>query len=173
MNKIICATTALFLAGCTATNTLPETTLADGQAYLAPIHVMVDDPFNASQMRNHLRETGVFSAVEPGVGKAGDFTVWIRFQTKTEVPPFPVVLLSCATLFMLPLSKDIVTQAQFTVLQDGKSLKQYSYSNNTHKYTFLLDQGGEMQAQNFTRIARAFAQDVRHDRVLPSVEGGQ
>jgi hypothetical protein len=171
MNKFICATTALFLTGCTATDTLPESKLADGQAYLAPIYVMVDDPFMASDMRNHLRETGVFSAVKPGAGKAEDYTVHIKLQTKTEHPPFPVVLLSCATLFMLPLSKEIVTQTQFTVVHDGKSIKEYSYSNNTQKYTFLLDQGGEMQGQNFTRIARAFARDVRNDRLLPNAEG--
>lgn len=53
----------LLLAGCTATDTLPDRPLTDGQAYLMPLHVMVDDPLRAAELRNALRATGVFEDV--------------------------------------------------------------------------------------------------------------
>jgi len=164
---------ASLLTGCTATNTLPDSTLADGQDYLQPIHVMVDDPMQSSILRNHLRETGVFRNIETGSGKAGEYSVQIKLNMQREYPPFPVVLLSCATLFMLPLSKEIDTETEFTVLRGDQRLKQYHYRNNTQKYNWLLDQGGEMEGQNLGRIARAFAHDVRQDQLIPAVGAAQ
>lgn len=157
----------VLLAGCAANNTLPERKLADGQPYLAPIYVTVNDPFKAAVMRNHLRQTGVFRDIKTGTVKDDDYSVNVDMKMAYDYPPFPVVLLSCATLFMLPLSKEINTHTQFTLMQGNKTLKQYSYSNDTQKYTFLLDQGGEMEGQNLSRIARAFAQDVQQDHLIP------
>ncbi|MHC8371837.1 hypothetical protein ACYZT2_13720 [Pseudomonas sp. MDT1-85] len=173
MKKIIALTTAALLTGCAATNTLPVRTLADGQDYLAPIHVMVDDPENASSLRNHLRQTGVFRTIETGSGKGDEYNVQVKLNVQRDLPPFPVILLSCATLFLLPLSDEINTQSEFTVFQGNKRLKQYTYRNSTHKYTWLLNPGGEMRDQNLSRIARAFAQDVQHDRLVPAVVTAQ
>lgn len=173
MKKITTLATVALLAGCTATNTLPERTLADGQDYLAPIHVMIDDPLQSSSLRNHLRETGVFRNVETGSGQNDAYNVQVKLNMQREFPPFPAVLLSCATLFMLPLSKEYDTQAEFSVYQGDKRLKQYTYRNNTQKYTWLLDQGGELEGQNLSRIARAFAQDVQHDRLIPVAGSAQ
>lgn len=172
MKKIITMATVTLLGGCAATNTLPERTLADGQDYLAPIHVMVDDPQHASILRNHLRQTGIFRSIETGTGKSDEYSVQVKLDMKRDYPPFPVVLLSSATLFLLPLSKEFDTQAEFSVYQGDKRLKQYAYRNNTQKYTWLLDQGGEMEGENLSRIARAFAQDVLHDHLIPS-DGAQ
>jgi hypothetical protein len=173
MKKIIALSTAALLTGCTATNTLPERTLADGQDYLAPIHVMVDDPMNSSTLRNHLRQTGVFREIQTGTAKADEYSVQVKLNMQPEFPPFPVVLLSCLTLFTLPLSKEYNTEAQFSVYQGDKRLKQYSYRNTTQKYTWLLDQGGELEGQNLSRIARAFAQDVQHDHLIPASGAAQ
>ncbi|WP_433587844.1 hypothetical protein [Pseudomonas koreensis] len=173
MKKIIALTAATLLTGCTATNTLPERTLADGQDYLMPIHVMVDDPMNSSTLRNHLRQTGVFRDVQTGTAKGDEYIVQVKLNMQREFPPFPVVLLSCATLFMLPLSKEYNTEAEFSVYQGDKRLKQYSYRNTTQKYTWLLDQGGELEGQNLSRIARAFAQDVQHDHLIPASGAAQ
>ncbi|ANH98299.1 hypothetical protein A8L59_13065 [Pseudomonas koreensis] len=173
MKKIIALTAATLLTGCTATNTLPERALADGQDYLMPIHVMVDDPMNSSTLRNHLRQTGVFRDVQTGTAKGDEYSVQVKLNMQREFPPFPVVLLSCATLFMLPLSKEYNTEAEFSVYQGDKRLKQYSYRNTTQKYTWLLDQGGELEGQNLSRIARAFAQDVQHDHLIPASGAAQ
>jgi len=167
MNRVINLSVLALLTGCAATNTLPERALPDGQDYLKPIHVMVDDPLNAAQIRNQLRETGVFRSVETGQGKAGDYSVLIRFNSQRDLPPFPVILLSTATLFLLPLSQSIDTTTEFSLQQNGKLLKQYSYRNVTHKYTWLLDGSGGMQQENVNRITRAFAQDVQRDGLLP------
>ncbi|WP_166219400.1 hypothetical protein [Pseudomonas atagonensis] len=173
MKKLVTVASLALLAGCTATNTLPERTLADGQDYLMPIHVLVDDPLQSSPLRNHLRQTGVFRAIETGTGKDDAYNVHVKLNMHREFPPFPVVLLSCATLFMLPLSKEYDTEAEFSVYQGDKRLKQYTYRNNTQKYTWLLDQGGELEGQNLSRIARAFAQDVQHDRLIPAERAEQ
>ncbi|AUG08772.1 hypothetical protein [Pseudomonas sp. S09G 359] len=172
MNRCMTLGAVALLAGCASTNTLPERTLPDGKDYLKPIHVMVDDPENAAQVRNQLRETGIFRSVEAGMGKPGDYSVLIRSDVQRDMPPFPVVLLSAATLFLLPLSVSIDTTTEFSLQQDGKSLKQYRYRNVTHKYSWLLDGIGGMQQENSTRIARAFAQDVQRDGLLP-VESAQ
>ncbi|PRA33861.1 hypothetical protein [Pseudomonas poae] len=167
MNRLIALSALALLTGCATSNTLPERTLPDGQDYLQPIHVMVDDPLNAAQIRNQLRETGVFRSVETGMGKPGDYSVLVRFNSQRELPPFPVILLSTATLFLLPLSQSIDTTTEFAVQQDGKALKHYSYRNVTQKYTWLLDGSGGMQQENIGRITRAFAQDVQRDGLLP------
>jgi hypothetical protein len=167
MNRFIAVGALALLTGCAVNNTLPERSIADGQDYLMPIHVMVDDPLQAAQIRNQLRETGVFRTVENGTGNAGDYAVLIRFKSERDLPPFPVVLLSAATLFLLPLSQSIDTTTEFSVQRDGQSLKQYSYRNVTQKYTWLLDQSGDMAEQNVNRIARAFAQDVQRDGLIP------
>ena len=167
MNRLMTLSALALLAGCATTNTLPERELPDGKAYLTPIHVMVDDPLNAAQMRNQLRETGVFRSVESGMGKPGDYSVLIRSNVQRDMPPFPLLLLSAATLFLMPLSVSIDTTTEFSLQQDGKALKQYRYRNVTHKYSWLLDGMGGMQEQNGSRIARAFAQDVQRDGVLP------
>ncbi|WP_455825982.1 hypothetical protein [Pseudomonas graminis] len=172
MNRFIALGALALMTGCATTNTLPERTLPDGKAYLQPIHVMVDDPLNAAQIRNQLRETGVFRSVETGIGKPGDYTVLIRYNSQRDVPPFPVVLLSAATLFLLPLSISIDTTTEFSLQHDGKPLKQYSYRNVTQKYSWLLDGTGGMELVNVNRIARAFAQDVQKDGLLP-VENAQ
>ncbi len=135
MNRFIALSAVALLTGCATTNSLPERTLPDGKEYLQPIHVMVDDPLNAAQIRNQLRETGVFRSVETGIGKPGDYTVLIRYNSQRDVPPFPVVLLSAATLFLLPLSISIDTTTDFSLQHDGKPLKQYSYRNVTRKYS--------------------------------------
>lgn len=172
MNRFITLSAVALLTGCATTHSLPERTLPDGKEYLQPIHVMVDDPLNAAQIRNQLRETGVFRSVETGIGKPGDYTVLIRYNSQRDVPPFPVVLLSAATLFLLPLSISIDTTTEFSLQHDGKPLKQYSYRNVTRKYSWLLDGPGAMELVNVNRIARAFAQDVQKDGLLP-VEGAQ
>ena len=158
----------LLLSGCAATNTLPERPLPDGKDYLAPLHVMVDDPLRASELRNALRATGVFENVQTGPGQPGDYSARIQFTSEHDLPPFPVILLSAATLFLMPLSNGIDTHTEITLLHEGKTLKRYSYRNLTHKYTWLLDQGGEMKEQNIQRIARAFAADMQQDQFLPS-----
>ena len=94
--------------------------MPDGQDYLKPIHVMVDDPLNAAQIRNQLRETGVFRSVETGQGKEGDYSVLIRFNSQRDLPSFPVILLSTATLFLLPLSQSIDTTTEFSLQHNGK-----------------------------------------------------
>lgn len=167
MNRFIALSAFALLTGCAITNTLPERTLPDGQDYLQPIHVMVDDPLTAAQIRNQLRETGVFRSVETGMGKPGDYSVLIRYNSQRDLPPFPVILLSTATLFLLPLSQSIDTTTEFSLQHDGKPLKQYSYRNVTQKYTWLLDGSGGMQQENVGRITRAFAQDVQRDGLLP------
>ena len=163
----------LLLAGCAATDTLPDRPLTDGRAYLMTLHVMVDDPLRAAELRNALRATGVFENVQTGAGKPGDYSARIQFQSGREIPPMPVIFLSAATLFLMPLSNGIDTRTDITLLHEGKVLKQYSYRNLTHKYTWLLDQGGEMQEQNIQRIARAFAGDLRQDQLLPSASQAQ
>ena len=167
MNRFITLSAVALLTGCATTHSLSERTLPDGKEYLQPIHVMVDDPLNAAQIRNQLRETGVFRSVETGIGKPGDYTVLIRYNSQRDVPPFPVVLLSAATLFLLPLSISIDTTTEFSLQHDGKPLKQYRYRNVTQKYTWLLDGSGGMQQENVGRITRAFAQDVQRDGLLP------
>lgn len=131
MRTVIALTAAALLTGCAATNTLPERTLADGQDYLQPIHVMVDDPENGSSLRNHLRQTGVFRTIETGSGKADEYNVQVKLNVERHLPPFPVILLSSATLFLLPLSNEFDTQSEFTVFQGDKRLKQYTYRNTT------------------------------------------
>lgn len=173
MKKITTLATAILLVGCTATNTLPERNLEDGRAYLAPIHVMVDNPFRSSELRNGLRTTGVFDKVETGAGAAGDYAVRVKLDSARNSASFPVLLLSAATLFLMPLPREIDTTAEFTLLRDGAVLKQYRYRNLTEKYVWLLDQGGEMPEQNIDRIVRAFAGDVRQDALLPEVEAVQ
>ena len=168
MNRFIAVGALALLSGCAVNNTLPERSITDAQDYLMPIHVMVDDPLRAAPIRNQLRETGVFRSIESGTGKAGDYTVLIKFKSERDLPPFPVVLLSAATLFLLPLSQSIDTTTEFSLKHDGKLLKQYSYRNVTQKYTWLLDQSGDMAEQNVNRIARAFAQDVQRDGLVPA-----
>ena len=168
MNRFIAVGALALLSGCAVNNTLPERSITDAQDYLMPIHVMVDDPLRAAPIRNQLRETGVFRSIESGTGKAGDYTVLIKFNSERDLPPFPVVLLSAATLFLLPLSQSIDTTTEFSLKHDGKLLKQYSYRNVTQKYTWLLDQSGDMAEQNVNRIARAFAQDVQRDGLVPA-----
>jgi hypothetical protein len=163
----------LLLAGCAATDTLPDRPLTDGQAYLVPLHVMVDDPLRAAELRNALRATGVFENVQTGAGEPGDYSARIQFKSDHEIPAMPLIFLSAATLFLMPLSNGIDTRTDITLLHEGKVLKQYSYRNLTHKYTWLLDQGGEMQEQNIQRIARAFAGDLRQDQLLPSASQAQ
>ena len=168
MNRFIAVGALALLSGCAVNNTLPERSITDAQDYLMPIHVMVDDPLRAAPIRNQLRETGVFRSIESGTGKAGDYTVLIKFNSERDLPPFPLVLLSAATLFLLPLSQSIDTTTEFSLKHDGKLLKQYSYRNVTQKYTWLLDQSGDMAEQNVNRIARAFAQDVQRDGLVPA-----
>lgn len=168
MNRFIAVGALALLSGCAVNNTLPERSITDAKDYLMPIHVMVDDPLRAAPIRNQLRETGVFRSIESGTGKAGDYTVLIKFNSERDLPPFPVVLLSAATLFLLPLSQSIDTTTEFSLKHDGKLLKQYSYRNVTQKYTWLLDQSGDMAEQNVNRIARAFAQDVQRDGLVPA-----
>ncbi|WP_321836250.1 hypothetical protein [Pseudomonas kulmbachensis] len=168
MNRFIAVGTLALLSGCAVNNTLPERSITDAQDYLMPIHVMVDDPLRAAPIRNQLRETGVFRSIESGTGKPGDYAVLIKFKSERDLPPFPVVLLSAATLFLLPLSQSIDTTTEFSLKHDGKLLKQYNYRNVTQKYTWLLDQSGDMADQNVNRIARAFAQDVQRDGLVPA-----
>ncbi len=168
---VLCA--LALLAGCAATNTLPQRTLTDGQAYLVPLHVMVDDPMRAAELRNALRATGVFENVQTGAGEPGAYSARIQFNSERKIPPMPVVFLSAATLFLMPLSNGIDTRTDITLLHEDKVLKRYSYRNLTHKYTWLLDQGGEMQEQNIQRIARAFADDLRQDQLLPTASPTQ
>ncbi|MBI6977309.1 MULTISPECIES: hypothetical protein [Pseudomonas] len=167
MNRFITFSALALLTGCATTHTLPEHALPDGKEYLKPIHVMIDDPLNAAQIRNQLRETGVFRSVESGRGNADDYSVWVRYNVQRDMPPFPVVLLSAATLFLLPLSVSIDTTTEFSLQHNGKQLKQYSYRNVTHKYSWLLDGPGGMELQSGHRVARAFAEDVQRDGLLP------
>ncbi len=167
MKQCGCSLMVLLLSGCAATNTLSQMPLAQGQAYLAPLHVTVNDLKRASTLRNDLRETGVFSAIEADVGSEEDYSVHVQMEVKRQYPPYPLVLLSSATLFLLPLSREIGTDAEFTVSQGRKVLKRYRYRNNTQKYTFLLDMGAEVDVQNLNRIAHAFAHDVQQDHLIP------
>ena len=123
MNRFITFSALALLTGCATTHTLPERALPDGKEYLKPIHVMIDDPLNAAQIRNQLRETGVFRSVESGRGNADDYSVWVRYNVQRDMPPFPVVLLSAATLFLLPLSVSIDTTTEFSLQHNGKQLK--------------------------------------------------
>ncbi|WPN96445.1 hypothetical protein [Pseudomonas sp. MUP55] len=167
MNRLTTLGALALLTGCATTHTLPERALPDGKEYLKPIHVMIDDPLNAALIRNQLRETGVFRSVESGRGNAGDYSVWVRYTIERDMPPFPVVLLSAATLFLMPLSVSIDTTTEFSLQQNGKQLKQYSYRNVTHKYSWLLDGPGGMEPQNVNRVTRAFAEDVQRDGLVP------
>lgn len=168
MKNTLIAVGSTLLAGCAVTNTLPEHPAPDGQDYLAPIHVMVDSPMDAANVRNSLRETGVFRSVEAGSGVPGGYSVRARFNSTRDIST-PLIFLSAATLFLIPIPQTYDTQIDYTLLRDDAVLKHYHYRNVTRKYTWLLDPGGEMQGQNLDRISQAFAADVQHDHVLPSV----
>jgi hypothetical protein len=62
----------------------------------------------------------VFHSVETGRGKAGDYSVLIRFNSQRDLPSFPGILLSTATLFLLPLSQSIDTTTEFSLQHNGK-----------------------------------------------------
>lgn len=168
MKYILIALGSTLLAGCAVTNTLPERPTPDGQDYLAPIHVMVDSPLDAANVRNSLRETGVFRTVEAGAAAPGGYSVRARLDSTRDIST-PLLFLSVATLFLIPIPQTYDTQIDYTLMHDDVALKQYHYRNVTRKYTWLLDQGSEMQGQNLDRISQAFAADVQRDHLLPSV----
>lgn len=168
MKNTLIALGSTLLVGCAATNTLPERPAPDGQDYLAPINVMVDSPLDAASVRNSLRETGVFRTVQSGGGAPGGYSVQARITTTRDIST-PLIFLGAATLFLIPIPQTYDTQIDYTLLHDDVALKHYHYRNVTRKYTWLLDQGGEMKGQNLDRISQAFAADVQHDHLMPSV----
>ena len=76
------------------------------------------------------------------------------------------MLLSAATLFLLPLPSDADTRMDFTLLKGERTLKRYSYENRTRAYFWLLDRGDEANAEHLRRITRSFARDVQQDDLM-------
>ena len=94
---------SVFLSGCAATHTLPPTELRYGESYLPPIHVMSNDPLKGGEIRNSLRATGMFEDVLAGQAPADAYAVRVQVAQERDHAAFPLVLLSAATLFLLPL----------------------------------------------------------------------
>lgn len=161
MNKPMILAAGLLLGGCTGTQTLPDPQIEAGRDYLPPITVMVDSLEHGSELRNYLRESGVFSKVETGTAKDGETQVMVNLNVKRELAPTPLLFVSAATLFLLPLKNDMDTKADFTVMRDGKVLKRYHYENYMGKYSWLFDLGVPERQENIRRIARAFARDMQ------------
>lgn len=161
MNKPLILSASLLLGGCAGTQTLPDPQIASDRDYLPAITVMVDSMQHSHEMRNYLRESGVFSKVETGTADAGQTQVMVKLDSKPELAPLPLVFLSCATLFLLPLQDDRDTKADFIVMRDGKVVNRYHYENYTKKYTWLLDRGTPEHQENLRRVARAFARDMQ------------
>lgn len=154
------------LCGCAATHTLPPADLQYGDAYLPPIHVMTDDALKGGEIRNSLRATGMFEDVLSGMPPAGGYAVRIKVAQERDGAAFPLVLLSAATLFLLPLSMDEDTRLDFTLLKGDRKLKGYSYENRTRSYFWLFDRGDEAQAEHMRRLTRSFARDVQRDGLM-------
>ncbi|BAP45346.1 putative lipoprotein [Pseudomonas sp. StFLB209] len=161
MNKPMVFAACLLLGGCAGTQTLPDPQIEAGRDYLPPITVMVDSLEHGAELSNYLRESGVFSKVENGSAKAGETQVMVNLNVKRELAPMPLVFLSAATLFLLPLQNDMDSRADFTVMRDGKVLKRYHYENYMGKYSWLFDLGVPERQENIRRIARAFARDMQ------------
>lgn len=161
MKKTLFLSASLLLAGCAGTQTLPDPRIEQGQDYLPPIAVMVDSLEHGTELRNYLRESGVFSKVENGAAGEGETQVMVKLDAQPKVAPFPLLFLSAATLFLLPLQSDLDTKADFTVMRDGKVLKRYHYENYMAKYAWLLDLGVPEREENIRRVARAFARDMQ------------
>lgn len=161
MKKTLLLTASLLLAGCAGTQTLPDPKIKTGEDYLPPITVMVDSLEHSSKLRNYLRESGVFSKVDTGTAGEGETQVMVKLDAQRKVAPMPLVFLSAATLFLLPIQNDMDTRADFTVMRDGKVLNRYHYENYMAKYSWLLDLGIPEREENIRRVARAFARDMQ------------
>ncbi|KXG79481.1 MULTISPECIES: hypothetical protein [Pseudomonas] len=161
MKKSLLLTAGLLLGGCAGTQTLPDPQIRDGLDYLPPITVMVDSLEHSYELRNYLRESGVFSSVESGSAPEGQTQVMVKLDAQRKVAPMPLLFLSAATLFLLPLQSDMDTKADFTVMRDGKVLNRYHYENYMAKYAWLLDLGIPERQENIRRVARAFARDMQ------------
>lgn len=161
---------AVLISGCATSHSLPSTELRYGDAYLPPIHVLTDDPLKGGEIRNNLRATGMFSDVISGQPPADGYAVRVNVAQERDLPPFPVILLSAATLFLLPISDSMDSRLGFTLMKGGQTLKRYDYENKTQRYTWLLDRKEEATEENLRRITRAFAQDVQRDGLMPAVE---
>jgi hypothetical protein len=161
MKKTLLLTASLLLGGCAGTQTLPDPQIQVGQDYLPPITVMVDSLEHSYELRNYLRESGVFSKVDNGAAGEGETQVMVKLDAQRKLAPTPLLLLSCATLFLLPLQNDLDTKAEFTVMRDGKVLNRYHYENYMTKYSWLLDLGIPERQENIRRVARAFARDMQ------------
>lgn len=161
---------AVVLTGCATTHSLPPTELQYGDDYLAPIHVLTDDPLKGGEIRNSLRATGMFSDVISGEPPAGGYGVRVNFSQERDLPPFPVVMVSALTLFLLPVGDSTDAQLSFTLTQDGKTLKRYDYRNKTQRYLWLLNRDREAEQENLNRMTRAFARDVQQDGLMQSAE---
>lgn len=161
MNKPLTLVAGLLLGGCAGTQTLPDPQIKTGQDYLPPVTVMVDSLEHSSELRNYLRQSGVFSKVESGSAAQGETQVMVKLDAQRKVAPAPVLLLSAATLFLLPIQNDMDTKAEFTVMRDGKVLNRYHYENYMTKYSWLLDLGIPERQENIRRVARAFARDMQ------------
>lgn len=162
-----------FVSGCAATHSLPPAQLQYGDSYLPPISVMTDDPFKGGEIRNSLRATGMFSDVISGQPPVDGYAVRVNVDQQFDRSPFPVVLLSAATLFLLPLSVDTDSQLKFTLMKGDKALQRYEYENQTRSYFWLLDRGGEAKDEHLRRITRAFARDVQQDALMRTEEVAQ
>lgn len=166
MKKLALLAASLSIGGCAATHTLPDPQIDTSGDYLPPISVMVDSPEHASELRNYLRGAGVFSKVDSGTGAKDGTSVLVQLDAQRDTAPFPLLLLSACTLFLLPMQNDLDTHADFAVMRDGKLIKHYRYSNYTTKYSWLLDTGAMDRSENIRRVARAFARDVQKDGLL-------
>lgn len=157
---------SLLLSGCAATHTLPPTELRYDESYLPPIHVMTDDPLKGGEIRNSLRATGMFSDVISGQPLVDSYGVRISVEQKFDHAPFPLVLLSAATLFLIPLSAEADSKLGFTLIKGGQVLKRYDYRNQTQSYFWLFGRGDEAREEHMRRITRSFARDAQQDGLL-------
>ncbi len=171
MRVALVLTTSLLMGGCAATHTLPDPKLNGGQDYLPPINVMVDAPDHSYQLRNYLRESGVFSKVESGTASGDGTQVMVNLKAEHKVASTPILLLSACTLFLLPIQSDLDTTADFSVMRNGTLIKRYHYQNYTTKYAWLLDLGIPDRQENIRRVARTFARDVQADGNLDKPTG--
>lgn len=165
MNRSVLILCIAALGGCATTHTLPVQVPPQGR-YLAPLRVEVDDPANASQVRNGLRASGMFRKITQGPAQPGDYSVLVHYQGSHDKPEL-LRFFSVMTVKLVPSPETWDSSVAITLSHDGKVLKTYRYHNVTHVYDSVFDPEDVFQNANLDRIGQVFAADVKRDGLVP------
>jgi len=178
MKKIVVLMMIVLMVGCASTHELEKKTFAKTMdSQFVPVSLLIDDgtggsgnayPYD-SYIHEHIQLSGLFKGL--GSASSAPVSIFVKYNRSSNgstAGDTTKMLVSAATLFLVPTRVDWNYELVFTVTVNGV-VKQYRYKDRVQRSMSIVDSGGKQEVKITQNLVNHFLEEIQKDGFIPTI----